>query len=188
MNLKVANRIMHISSRPVSFQFPEKFKGTIVEKLKNYVVQIKNDYTEVLMDSLKTMRGKPLKSSIYGSLAFSLYYCCKNNPDEASLNEQLISYEQDLSMVAVEMHNKKSTEYLKYLEGARNEGILRRFSIGFASFLWISDYNPELASYKATCEHLQPQYLKFHERIIDIGFLNKFWKLDNKMKNYDINY
>lgn len=175
-------------SRSLTSQFPERLKGTIVEKLKNYLIQIKSDYQEVLIDSLKSIQAKPFKSSVYGSLSFGVYYCCKNNPDETCLTEQLQRYEQDMSLVASEMQNPESSKHLKYIEQCRNEGVLRRLSIGVASFLWISDYNPELASFKAKCEHLKPQYLLFHERIIDVGFVNRFWKLDEKMKNFDINY
>ena len=191
MSLQIANKIKLVPKlgyKSLSMQFPNRFKGTIVEKLKNYVVQIKSDYQEVIVDSFNTMKSKPIKSSIYGSLTFAIYYCCKNNPDETSLTEQLQYYEREMSMVALEMQNTKSSDHLKYLVQCRNEGVLRRLSIGVVSFLWISDFNPELASFKAMCEHLNPQYSTFHERIVDVGFLNKFWKLDDKMRDYDINY
>jgi hypothetical protein len=51
----------------------------------------------------------------------------------------------------------------------------------------LDNYDGDLAVYKATCSYLKPKYLTFHERIVDVGFVGKWWKLQEYMIDYDIN-
>lgn len=169
------------------FTLPERFKGTIVEKWSLYWKNLCIDYKEVIVDTGRKMKTKPIKTGILSCIAGSLYYCGTQNPDFEAFNEQLRLYNNQMILIAADCQNKNATDYLIYLERCANQGLLRRITIGIVSFLWIDNYNEALAIYKATCPYLEPQYLKFHERIIDVGFMNTWWKLQERMVDYDVN-
>lgn len=140
------------------------------------------------IDSVKTMRSKPLKSSIYASIAAGVYTCCKNNPDQRDFNEQFKNSEQQLSLVTVESQNPATIEYLKLVERSRNNDTLRITSIGLFSIMWLDDNASALSTYDATCDYLKPEFRTFYERIIDVGWMNVWWNLQKTMKDYDVNY
>jgi hypothetical protein len=170
-----------------SIELPEKYKGTIIEKWTKYWKQLVTDYKEMFLDTGREMKNKPFKTSVYATLLGGSYYCCKNNPDEQTYFEEIRKYNNDMMLVSEATQNPTSTEYLKFIERCNNQGILRRLTLGVVSFIWLDNYDKNLALYKSTCTYLKPEYLTFHERIIDVGFLNKFWKLTEKMVDYDIN-
>lgn len=167
--------------------FPDKFKGTILEKWGKYWRQLMIDYKDVFVDLGKEIKNKPIKSSIYFSVAGTILYCTKNNPKEIDFIDQLRKYNTEMILVDESCHNTISSQYLTYIERCYNEGIIRHMNLGVISILWIDNYDKSLQIYKAMCPFLKPEYLLFHNRIIDIGFLNKWWILQDKMIDYDVN-
>lgn len=137
---------------------------------------------------MKTVREKPLKSSVYASLGATVYMFCKNNPDQREFIEQFKQSEQQLALVSIDSQNPSTIEYLKLLERNRNSDTLRITSIGLLSIMWLDDNANSLSTYDATCEYLKPEIRNFHERIIDIGWMNTWWNLRKNMKDFDVNY
>lgn len=180
-NVKVVQRFQN-------FQLPEKYKGTIVEKWFNYWKLLGGDYKEVAKDTWQWMKDHKIKTTIYGSLAAFMCYSYKNNPDENMFFDQLRKFDNEIGLVMEDQHNPVSANYLKYIETLNNQGILRRLTIGVVSFMWVHDYSKSLGQYPAVCKYLKPEFATFHERIIDVGFLNKWWILEKKMQDFDINY
>jgi len=170
----------------LNVKLPDKFKGTIIERWGHYWKQLITDYQEVFVGVGETIKTKPLKSIVYIYLGGVGYYCCKNNPNEVAFKEQLINYNNQMVLVNENLHNPVTTEYLQTLERCVNQKIIKRFSIGIMSFLWLDNYNKDCALYKAICPYLKPSYLNFHNRIIDVGFLNTWWNLTLKMQDYDV--
>lgn len=196
-----------VTTKIPSLQLPEKLKGTIVERwanywkgmardykgIKNYLVNLHhaNNYfyfLDVGVESFKAIKAKPLKSSIYGSIGLFLYGCCVTNPDHRHFIEELQTFEQLVGLVSVETQNPKAVNYLKMLEQSRNNDTLRITSIGFLSFMWLADNASGLSTYDAKCDYLKPEYKTFHTRIVDIGWWNNWWNLNNMLKDYDVNY
>ncbi|XP_058448507.1 mitochondrial import inner membrane translocase subunit Tim29 [Malaya genurostris] len=174
-------------SRLDALQFPEKYKGTIWEKWANYWKNLVIDYKEVVVDTGRTMRQRPIRSGIYLTLLGSGYYCCAHNPDETDFLEKFHKCGNELSLVHLSCQNPETTAHILFLQRAFNEGIIRRISLGVVSFIWLSDFDRGVTIYKAICPYLQPKYATFHERIIDVGFNDEWWILKQKMKDYDIN-
>lgn len=141
-----------------------------------------------MIESGKTIRAKPLKSSVYGSLAVFAYGCCKTNPNKREFTNQLMASEQLVSLVSVQSQRPETVEYLKMIEQSQNEDTLRITSLGLFSIMWIDDFASELSTYDAKCDYLQPELKTFHQRIIDIGWMNTWWNLKTNLKNYDVNY
>jgi len=170
------------------FVFPEKYKGTIYEKWAKYWQQLGIDYKDVFVNVAQQMKEKPILASIYCTTGGAFYYCIKNNPSEEDFQIQLRSNNANAVLVHESCLNDSSTNYIKFIEQCYNQGIVRYLSLGFMSLLWLDNYDRDASLYKATCKYTGPQYLNFHERIVDIGFMNKWWNLSKKMTDYDVNY
>lgn len=137
---------------------------------------------------MKTIRAKPVKSSIYGTIGGFLIASAKTNPDERNFLDQFKKSQQLVSLVLLDNQNPTIVKYLKKLEQCQNNETLRVTSFGFFSLLWIDDFSSTQSTYDSKCDYLQPQLLTFHERVVDFGFFNNWWGLEDKMKNYDVNF
>lgn len=176
-----------IQSKFINFEVPERFKGTVVEKWLGYWKGVTNDYRDVVLDVGKQMKERPIKAAIYCTLGASAIYSFKHNPSERDFIEQLRVYNNKMILVDPVCHNAVSSQYLTFLERCYNEGIVRRLNIGICSVLWLDNYDHAISLYKATCSYTKPELLTWHQRIIDVGFLDKWWKVNDKMTDYDIN-
>lgn len=183
----IRNKFDVIQSKVSGIELPERFKGTMVEKWAGYWKALFRDYREVGRDVCKFAREKPVRASLYGGLAGAIVYCAKRNPDETTFFEHLRLHNTDMVLVSDECRSPISSQYVTFLERCNNEGILRRLNIGIASVLWLDNYDRAICLYKATCKHTKYDLLSWHQRIIDVGFLNKWWKLEQSMIDYDIN-
>lgn len=85
------------------------------------------------------------------------------------------------------IRNPMSVQYVQWLGQCYNEGIVRRMNLGIVSLIWLDDYDEMCSLYKAVCPYLKTRYLTFYQRVVDIGFLDKWWILENKMEDYDVN-
>lgn len=85
------------------------------------------------------------------------------------------------------IRNPVTENYVTWVEQCFNEGIVRRLNLGIVSFMWLDNFDRATAVYKATCPYLKPRFVTFYQRIIDIGFMDRWWFLEEKMNDYDIN-
>lgn len=128
-----------------------------------------------------------MRSSIYASIGTFAVTCYKTNPDYQTYTDQLKTAENQMALVFEDAQNPNSVKYLKFIEKCRNNDTLRVTSLVLFSILWIDDYASDLATADANCKYLKPAYSKFHERIIDFGVFGKWWKIEENMKDYDVN-
>lgn len=183
----IKSKVKIIQNRINSIAIPDKYKGTVIERLLLYGKGLILDYRDVFIDVGKYMKKKPIQSSIYTVLGATTVYCFKHNPSETDFIEQLRLHNANMILVDKSCHNPISSEQLIFLERCYNQKIIRRLNIGVCAFLWIDDYDRALGLYKATCKYTKPDYLSWHKRIVDIGLLGKWWKIDEKMHDYDVN-
>lgn len=114
-------------------------------------------------------------------------YISMHNPDEVSFRDNMIKYNLKLMLLGEPIRNPVAVEHIERLQRYYNEGIIRRINLGIWSLIWIDNYDEDCSSYKAVCSYLKPRYITFYNRIVDVGFLDKWWVLENKMKDYDVN-
>lgn len=175
------------------------------------------DYRDVAIDVVKDCKAHPILASTYGSCRYHLYfnmnnsyltvvrYFChfnyinillvvallvylnKHNPDETSFREHLLQNSIRVMQVGEPLRNPISEQHIKWLQNCYDEGIIRRMDLGIISLIWLDNYDTACSLYKAVCPHLKPRYVTFYERIVDVGFIDKWWILENKMKDYDVN-
>lgn len=195
-----------VTTKLPSLQLPEKLKGTIVERWANYWKGLARDYKgkqankyfftqfsvfiflDVAIDSVKTIREKPVKAGVYGSIGAFIYGCCKTAPDYHYFDDQMKKAENAVALVPLESQNPKTVNYLKMINRQRNNETLRITSFGLFSLMWTADFADGLATYDATCDYLKPELKNFNERIVDIGWWNNWWNLEKMMKDYDVNF
>lgn len=168
-------------------ELPERFKGTVVEKWATYWRGLCSDYRDVFLNVGKQIKEKPIRASVYGTMMGAAWYAAKHNPSERDFYDRLRKYNADLVLVNPVCLNPVSADYLTFVERSRNEGIVRKLNLGICSLLWLDNYDRAVALYQATCTYTQPDYLTWHQRIIDVGFLDKWWTLEKKMLDYDVN-
>lgn len=122
----------------------------------------------------------------FTGLAF-LAYCAHSNPDERTFRDKFLFHTNEMVLVGEPNRNPQAVSHLKFLETCYNKDVIRTLSLGIVNFMWISDYEKSSALYQAHCEYLEPKFLTFHERIVDIGFLGQWWILQRTMKDFDVN-
>lgn len=183
----VKSKLNTIETAVNRIQLPDKFKGTMVEKWAGYWKNLYRDYQDVAKGVVEQAKERPIRSSLYGITAVATYYCAKHNPTQSDFLEQFRKYNTDMILVDESCQRPETAQFFKFIEQASNQGLLRTLNLGVVSLLWVHDYDQALGIYKAVCTYTQPDYLKFQERIVDIGFLDKWWKLEKIMVDYDVN-
>lgn len=185
--LKLLSSINEVVYKVKNFETPEKIKGTFLERWGRYWKNLYIDYRDVAIDVVKDCKAHPILASTYGSFVALLVYLNKHNPDETSFREHLLQNSIRVMQVGEPLRNPISEQHIKWLQNCYDEGIIRRMDLGIISLIWLDNYDTACSLYKAVCPHLKPRYVTFYERIVDVGFIDKWWILENKMKDYDVN-
>lgn len=181
------NKFDAIQTKMNSYELPERYKGTAIEKWLKYWKSLFIDYRDVFIDVGKHIKEKPIRSTIYGGIGASVVYCSKHNPTETDFINNLRLHNGNMILVNEICQNPTSSQYLIFLERCYNEKIVRRLNIGVASLLWLDNFDRAASLYKAICPHTKVELSTWHQRVIDVGFLDKWWKLEEKMLDYDVN-
>lgn len=180
-------KINKVINKVKDYEMPKRFKGTIVERWGYYWKNVYIDYREVVVDTINDCKARPIRASIFATVLGSAYYLCKHNPDEETYRNDLLMNAFILMQVSENIRNEESVKHIELIERFFNEGILRRTNFGIFSIIWLDNYDRDCFLYKAVCPYIRLHFLEFFERIIDIGFLDRWWIMEKKMMNYDIN-
>ncbi|XP_043524560.1 mitochondrial import inner membrane translocase subunit Tim29 [Frieseomelitta varia] len=170
-----------------NFKMSTITKTTLFQRWGKYWKNLYIDYKESALGAAKDCKEHPVRTSIYFSLLASCVYLHKHNPDECSFKEHLLQNTMKIMQVGKTVRNSMCENYVEWLGRCYNEGIVRRMNLGIISLIWLDDYDKMCSSYKTVCPYLKIRYLTFYKRVIDIGFLDTWWILENKMKDYDVN-
>lgn len=168
-------------------KFPEKFKGTIIEKWADYWKNLFIDYRQMLQDLRSDIQEQPRKAFIWTSGLTAIYALARNNPSELDFKDNLKRVTNEIILVSEECVNTKSVEHLRLLDRCYNEGVLHYRNLGIASVIYVSEINETCDLYKSQCSYLQPTIFSFPSRIVDIGFIGRWWNIYIKTTNYDVN-
>lgn len=184
---ETGNRIIKISYTQYMSTFSDKVKDTVVNKWGRYWQDLTKDYLDVFKDTYEHGRDYPKKTAVICSLLGFSWFCFQTNPDENNYRENVINYSNDVLLVAKPVRNPKTDQFLTSIETCHNLGLLHRLNFGLFSVLWVANYSRDLGLYQTSCSYLKPRYVTFSSRIVDIGFLGKWWRLNTIMQDYDIN-
>lgn len=180
----VAKDMKQTSSR---FSFPERLRGTIVERWKQYWESVAKDYYEATIGIGTYTKENPIRSLLATGITGCAYYCASTNPDEHSYRSELLDCANSMLYISPSVRNPTAVQKLEYLEKCYNASVVKRLNLLFCSVMWIDEFNDNIQAYKANCKYLKPSILSVHKRAVDIGFLNTWWSLKKIMIDYDIN-
>lgn len=170
------------------FKFPEKFKGTILEKWADYWKNLFIDYRQMLQDLRTDIQDDPRKAIKWTTILTTSYLLAKNNPNEIDFKHNLKSTENEVAMVSDACLNKEAIDYLRFLEICYNQGVIHYQNLGVFSIMYTSELNESCDLYKAQCSYLKPTLFSFPMRIVDIGLMGHWWNLYRRTANYDVNF
>ncbi|XP_076756409.1 mitochondrial import inner membrane translocase subunit Tim29 [Xylocopa sonorina] len=187
VSLKLTNSVNDAISQTKSGEVAKKAKESFLERWAVYWKNLYADYKEVAVDTAKDCKEHPVRTSIYASLLASCVYLSRHNPSECTFKDHLMQNTMKIMQVGEPIRNPVSEQYVKWLAQCYNEGIVRHMNLGVISLIWLDDYDKMCTLYKAVCPYLQVRYVTFYQRVVDFGFLDKWWVLEKKMKDYDVN-
>ncbi|XP_059061535.1 mitochondrial import inner membrane translocase subunit Tim29 [Achroia grisella] len=182
---KVPNVIALQASK---IKFPEKFKGTIIEKWADYWKNLFIDYRQMIQDLRTDIQDDPRKAFIWTTSLFGIYALAKNNPSEIDFKDKLRIIGNEMALVSEDCQNPTSINHLKFLNTCYNEGVIHYKSFGIASIMYTSELNSSCDLYKAHCSYLKPSYFSLPSRIVDVGLMGNWWNIYMKMASYDVKH
>lgn len=170
-----------------TIRFPEKLKGTIVEKWATYWKNLFIDYHQMVQDLRNDIQEEPFKALKWTAGIAVCYALAKNNPNELDYRNEVKKLENDVALVTEECLNQNSIEHLRLIETSYNQGIIHYRSLGLLSIMYLSDISRSCDLYKSQCSYMKPSLMSYPSRIVDIGIMGKWWNLYKKTTDYDIN-
>lgn len=171
-----------------TIKFPEKFKGTVVEKWADYWKNLFIDYRQMLQDLRSDIQEEPIKAAKWTTGIAITYALAKNNPNELDFKNELKMVENEIALVTEDCMNKKSVEHLRFLGTCYNEGTIQYKNLGIFSVMYVAELSASCDLYKAQCSYMKSTFLSYPSHIVDIGIMGKWWNLYKKTSNYDINF
>ncbi|XP_022071086.2 mitochondrial import inner membrane translocase subunit Tim29 [Acanthochromis polyacanthus] len=172
------------ASAPVSRSRWEKLKNS---KAGVWCRSLVSDYKEAGREMVVGAWERPLKASVYGTLLGGAYACFYTKPDRTSFEADLLERSNQLGLLSPWIRSGTSDGHVQNLVKLRNEGRLRHASLGLLSLMYRSDYDPDVTLYEAQCSNLSVPWRELPQRVLDVGFAGRWWILDSKMKDYDVN-
>lgn len=152
-----------------------------------YFKNILSDYRDVAIETVKDMNERPFKSGTYISLITATVVLWKTNPGEKEFHSRLTESVTDLMQVGERIRNPKSESYVNQMANYANDGRLRCYNLGVCSLLCLKSHAPEVKLYSANCKYIQPHWTEFYKTIVDVGVFRKWIKLEEAVKDFDVN-
>ena len=163
-------------------------KTPIFRKWVSYWKALLNDYKDVIIEAAKHAKDHPVKSTIWFTIFSSAYTCGVMNPDEHSFRASIVNSANDLIFIGKPIRNPETVEYLRTVESYYNSGKIRCISLGICSVI-LRDFKTKTSgAYQDNCSYTQPTYLEIiRDHIVDVGFFDRWWILESKMIDCDVN-
>jgi len=146
------------------------------------------DYKFAALDTLADIKARPAKAIFYLSLCSGGYIAYRTVPSEKDYHAGIVEASNDLLLVADSIKNKNSDAYVQKCLYYECKGLLRYQHFGLFSLVYYSEQDINNKSYIATCKYSNPRWTEFHKYIVDIGFVNTWWKLQWEMVDFDIDF
>lgn len=146
-----------------------------------------SDYKDACREIFVSARKRPLKASVYAALVGGAWASFQTKPDRPSFETALLECSGQLGLLSPWIRSPTSDGHVQSLVKLRNEGRLRHVSLGLFTLVFRYDYDPDVALYEARCSNLSVPWRELPERMLDVGFAGRWWILDSKMRDFDVN-
>ncbi|XP_041980451.1 mitochondrial import inner membrane translocase subunit Tim29 [Aricia agestis] len=191
ISLKMLRRVSKatytINNLQNKVKLPDRFKGTIIETWAKYWKNLFIDYRQMLQDLRTDIQDDPRKALKWTTIIITVAALTKNTPNEFDFRDDMKKITNEVILVSEDCRNPKSIEHLRLLQQCYNEGNIHYRNLGIIAFMYTSDLNASCDLYKGQCSYLQPTYLNSLSRIVDVGFMGRWWNIYIKTTNYDVN-
>uniref|UniRef100_A0A8C6AEC7 Mitochondrial import inner membrane translocase subunit Tim29 n=1 Tax=Marmota marmota marmota TaxID=9994 RepID=A0A8C6AEC7_MARMA len=147
-------------------------KPSVWARLGDWARALLRDYAEACQNAVAAARARPGRAAVYLGLLGSAAACCALAPSEEAFEEALLDASGTLLLLAPATRNRDSESFLQRLLWLRGRGRLRHVNLGL---------------YQARCRYLQPRWVDFPGRILDVGLVGHWWILSTRMRDCDIN-
>lgn len=111
-NLRKTPQILTFAAK---VKFPEKFKGTLIEKWANYWKNLFIDYRQMLQDLRTDIQDDPKKAMKYTIGILTMFTLLKKNPNEIDFRDELKCIGNEMATVSSECLNDKAVDHLRFL-------------------------------------------------------------------------
>lgn len=176
-----------VATEPGAGEVAAPPKKKRLERIGIWIKSLLHDYAEACRDIGVGMKERPGKAAVYLSLLTGAGICNHKTPCEMSFQSSLLDAVGTLLLLSPWTRNGCSEGHVQRLVTLRNQGRLRYRSLVFFALMYEAPYDQDCNLYEAQCKHLAPRLLDFPSRVCDVGFLGRWWVLDSKMKEFDVN-
>ncbi|XP_059847932.1 mitochondrial import inner membrane translocase subunit Tim29 [Hypanus sabinus] len=145
------------------------------------------DYREACKELFVGARDSPGKAAFYGLLLAGAGTCAYNSPTDKSFQAALLESSNQLLLLSPWVRSGRADHHIQKLITMQNQGRLRHQSLVLFSLMYAAPYDADTSIYDAQCKYLVPRWSDFPSRVLDVGFLGRWWVLGSKMKDWDIN-
>ncbi|XP_023101216.1 mitochondrial import inner membrane translocase subunit Tim29 [Felis catus] len=166
---------------------PAAAKPGVWARLGSWARVLLRDYAEACGDAAAAARARPGRAAAYVGLLGGAAACCALAPGEAAFEEALLDASGTLLLLAPATRNRVSEGHVQRLLWLRGRGRLRHVSLGLCSLVYEAPVDAQASLYQARCRYLQPRWADFPDRILDVGFVGRWWVLAARMRDCDVN-
>ncbi|GLD61285.1 uncharacterized protein AKAME5_001311500 [Lates japonicus] len=146
-----------------------------------------SDYREACKEMVVGAWERPIKATAYMTLLGGAWACFHTKPDHSSFEAALLECSNQLGLLSPWIRNMTSDGHVQSLVKLRNEGRLCYVSLGLLSLVYSANYDPDTTLYEAQCSNLSVRWWEFPKQVLDVGFAGRWWILNSKMQDYDVN-
>ena len=150
------------------------------------IKRIAEDYTFVFQTIGKNISSHPLRAAAKVSAGLALYSVHKENPNEQFYNGQITQYARYFSDLPRSSWNIQSYDYFQTMLERLQDGRINFLNFIFFSIVLSSNERQTSRLYKAQYFSYHLWFSSLYSRVIDVGFLGKFYMLEKNKKDYDI--
>ena len=154
------------------------------------VVNLYTDYKTAFIDTFKYVKKKPFKVGFLVSLISGGCYANHVNPDSVSYTESLLDSSNSHCLISDLIRNKQSSKAVTDLMTYYAQDRLMHVSLGVCSLIMLRPSSAQCDLYENQCKEIQSRWIKIEDwesRILDVGFNNSWYYLQQYMIDYDIN-
>ncbi|XP_042549516.1 mitochondrial import inner membrane translocase subunit Tim29 [Dipodomys spectabilis] len=166
---------------------PAAAKPRVWGRLGAWARALLRDYTEACRDAAAAARARPGCAALYAGLLGGAATCCALAPGEEAFEEALLDASGSLLLLAPATRNRDAETFVQRLLWLRGRGRLRHVNLGLCSLVYEAPFDAQASLYQARCRYLQPRWVDFPGRILDVGFVGRWWILGTRMRDCDVN-
>ncbi|RVE75450.1 hypothetical protein OJAV_G00017280 [Oryzias javanicus] len=169
-----------------------RLSGSRWERLKNgkagvWCRSLLSDYKEACREMVVGARERPLKASLYAAVLGGGWFCFHSKPGQSEFKSAVAESSNQLGLLSPWIRSAASDAHVQNLVKLQSQGRLRCLSLGLLAVVYSVDYDPDASLYEAQCSSLSVPWRELPHRVLDVGFCWRWWVLESKMKDYDVN-